>query len=172
MTDVKRVMDEAKRAREEAEIAAQRAEAMEAQAATAQQHAQDERIARQRSWAQQTVDAYDADLSTAEGAVQSAQTHFEEVAADDLSSALKAYYAWGQAASRHYALQVRIGIAAPLVEFDASPAEAIVLPPFSQAIDQAIQQRLASLSDQARDETAAELQRLFSDAASVEPPRS
>lgn len=167
MTDVQRVMDEAKRAREEAEAATHRADTMEAQVVTAQRQAQEARAMRQRSWAQHTVDAYETDLSTADIAVQAAQAQFEAVVANDLSAALKAYFAWGEAASRHYALQVRIELAAPLVDFEASPAEPIVLPPFSQAVDNAIQQRLAILSDQARDETATELQRLLSDTTSA-----
>lgn len=164
MTDVQRAMDEAKRAREAA-AAARRAEEMEAQAEAARQRSRQEQEERQRSWAQRAVDSYDADLSTADAAVQSAQAAFEKAVATDLATALTAYLAWGEAASRHYALQVRIGVAAPLVGFDASTPEPIALPPFSQAVDDALQKRLADLSDRARDEIAAELRQLSSDGA-------
>ncbi len=162
-TDMQRVMEEAQRAREEAEAAARRAQEMEAQVEAARERSRQEREARQREWAQRTVDSYESQLSAADVAVQKAQSSFDAATGKDLAAAHKAYLAWGEAASRHYALQVRIGVAAPLVGFEATPAEPIQLPPFSQAIDAALQRRLAELSDRARDETAAELKKLAGD---------
>lgn len=161
MTDVNNAIDEARRAREEAEAAARRADTLEADAETARQRARDERIARQRDWAQRTVDAYDADIAEADKAVRQAQGDFEAAIGGDLATAMTRYLGWGEAAARHYALQVRIGTAAPLVGFEASVPEPIVLPPFSQALDNALSRRLAELFDRTRDETAAELQQVF-----------
>ena len=170
VSEVQRATDEARRAREEAEVAARRAEEMEAEVEVARERSRQAQEVRQRAWAQSTVDAYEVQLSTADAAVQSAQATFEAAAATDLSAALKAYLAWGDAASRHYALQVRIGVAAPLVGFEASPAESIALPPFSQAIDTALGKRLAELSDRARDETAAEVRQLVGDDSAETSP--
>ena len=162
-TDMQRVMEEAQRAREEVEAATRRAQEMEAQVEVARERSRQEREARQREWAQRTVDSYESQLSEADVAVQKAQSNFDAAAATDLAAAHKAYLAWGEAASRHYAMQVRIGVAAPLVGFEATTAEPIQLPQFSQAIDAALQRQLAELSDRARDETAAELKKLVGD---------
>lgn len=163
VTDVQRAIDDARQAREQAETAARRAEELEAQVEAARARAEQLREARRREWAQRTVDAYESDLSAAETAIQEAQQRFEAVATSDLAAALSAYLAWGEAASRHYATQVRIGVAAPLVDYEVSPPESIELPPFSAAIDDALRRRLAELSDQARDTMAAELQKIVTE---------
>ena len=67
--------------------------------------------------------------------------------------------AWGEAAVRHYVLQVRVATAAPMVNMEVSPAEFAAPPPFSQALDHALGERLADLSRRARDTTAAEIER-------------
>ena len=159
MSDLDRVLSEAQRAREEAEAATRRAAELEAQAEAARERARQEQEAQRRAWAQRVVDSYEADLTTADAAIQDAHERFNTAAVEDLPGAVAAYLAWGEAAVRHYVLQVRVGTAAPLLGFEASPAEAVTPPPFSHALDQALAQRLAEVSARARDETAAEIAR-------------
>jgi hypothetical protein len=159
VSELDQVLGEAQRAREEAEAAARRAAELEERAESARQLALREREERRRSWAQGIVDSYEADLTAADQAIQAAQDRFNRVAVENLPGAVGAYLDWGKAAVRHYVLQVRVGTAAPLVGLDASPAEFVMPPPFSQGLDQALGKRLEALSDQARDETAAEIER-------------
>ena len=159
MSDLEQVLGDAQRAREEAEAAARRAAELEAQAAAAREQARREREERRRAWAQGVVDAYEADLTAADAAILAAQERFEAAAAEDLPGPAAAYLAWGEAAVRHYVLQVRAGTAAPLLGLEASSAEFAAPPPFSQALDRALGERLARLSQQARDAAAAEIER-------------
>ena len=159
MSDLQRVMGEAQKAREEAEAASRRAAELEAQAETAKERALQEREERRRAWAQGIVDAYESELTTADAAIHSAQTRFETVAVENLAGATEAYLAWGDAAIRHYVLQVRVGTAAPMLSLDVSEAEFASPPPFSEALDRALGRHLAQLSANARDEAAAEIGR-------------
>lgn len=163
MSDLERVLSEAQKAREEAEAAAQRAVELEAQAESARERARQEREERKRTWAQGIVDSYEADITAADAAIQTAQERFDTVAVENLPEATKAYLEWGNAAIRHYVLQVRVGTAAPLLNMDVSEAEFASPPPFSQALDQAFGRHLAQLSAEARETTAAEIGRTLDD---------
>jgi hypothetical protein len=163
MSDLERVLGEAQKAREEAEAAAQRAADLEAQAESAREQARREREERQRAWAQGIVDSYEADITAADAAIQTAQERFDTAAVENLAGAAEAYLAWGNAAVRHYVLQVRVGTAAPMLNMDVSEAEFASPPPFSQALDQAFGRHLAKISAEARDTTAAEIGRTLDD---------
>lgn len=160
MSELDRVVSEAQRAREEAEAAARRAAELEAQAETARQRARQEEELQRRAWAQKIVDSYDADIGEADAAIQAAQERFNAVVANEPSGAVEAYLAWGQATMRHYVLQLRVSAAAPLLGMEASPPEFIEPPLFSQALDQALAERLGTLADQAREEVQSEISRL------------
>ncbi len=159
MSDLERVLSEAQRARDEAEAAARRAAELEGQAEQARERARQEREGRRRAWAQGIIDSYDTDLAAADREILAAQEHFDAALVDDLPRAVKAYLDWGDAAIRHYVLQVRVGTAAPLLDMEASAAEFASPPPFSQALDQALARRLATLSAEARNRAAAEIEK-------------
>src|SRR5215203_450937 len=123
MSDLQRVLGEAQKAREEAEAASRRAAELEAQAEAAKERAREKQKERRRAWAQGIVDAYESDLTAADAAIQAAQERFDAVAVENLAGATEAYLAWGDAAIRHYVLQVRVGTAAPMLDMEASEAE-------------------------------------------------
>ena len=156
MSDVERILTEAEQARAEAEAAARRAEELAARAEVARRRVAEEREARQRVWAQQVIDAYDADLTAAETAIQETSGRFD-AAAEDPAAAVKAYLAWAEAATRHYTLQVRAATVAPLVGLEATEPVSLPPPPFSRALDAALDRRVAALSTRLRDEAAEEL---------------
>ena len=160
-TDLQQVLSEAEKARQEAEAASRRAADLEAQAEARREQLRVEREARRRAWAQGIVDSYEADLTAADAASLAAEQRFNAVVVDDLPGAVAAYLEWGEAAVRHYTLQVRVGTAAPTVGMDASPAEAVMPPPFSRAVDLALSARIGEISDRARDDTAAEIARML-----------
>ena len=161
MSDLERVLSEAQRAREDAEAAARRAAELEAQAAAAREQARREREERRRAWAQGVVDAYESDLTAADAAIVAAQERFDTAAVENLSGAVEAYLAWGEAAVRHYALQVRVGSAAQVLGMEATPAEFAAPPPISEALDRVLGERLVALSVQAREAGAAEVERML-----------
>ncbi len=160
LSELDRVVSEAQRAREEAEAAARRAAELEAQAESARKRARQEEELQQRAWAQKIVDSYDADIGEADAAIQAAQERFNAVVANDPSGAVAAYLEWGQTTMRHYVLQLRVSAAAPLLGMEASPPEFIAPPLFSDALDQALAERLGTLADQARAEVQSEISRL------------
>jgi hypothetical protein len=160
VSDLERVLSEAQKAREEAEAAIQRAAQLEAQAEEARSQAERERAERQRQWAQHIVDTYDADVSEADMAIQRSHDNFTTVARQDLTKAIDAYMAWGEASLRHYALQVRVSAAAAVLNYDASPPEFVTPPLFSDALDAALASRLVERGEEARQEVQAELARL------------
>src|SRR5688572_15605963 len=102
MSDLEQALSEAQRAREEAEAAARRAADLEAQAEAARERAQQEDAERRRTWAQTIVDTYDTEISNADAAIQQAHEQFNRVAVENLSGAVEAYSAWGEASMRHY----------------------------------------------------------------------
>jgi hypothetical protein len=103
------------------------------------------------------VDAYDADLAAAEAAIRAASDRFTAAAVEDLPGAAAAYLAWAEASLRHYTLQVRVATVAPLLDMEASPSERLSVPPFSQALDTALEHHVSELSSRIRNETAAEI---------------
>ena len=161
MSDVERLRTEAQQAQAEADAAARRAAAAAAQAEAALQRAYQEQAAKRHAWAQGVVDAYDADLAAAERAVQEARDHFATAAVQDPAGAITAYIAWAEAGIRHYTLQVRLGSVAPVLGLEATPPEHLAPPPFSRALDWALDRHLDALSDKARDEAAAEIQAML-----------
>jgi hypothetical protein len=76
----------------------------------------------------------------------------------DLAAAVNAYMAWSEASLRHYALQVRVATVAPELGLEATPGEVLSPPPFSQALDAAIELYVAEASARIRDEMAAEVE--------------
>jgi hypothetical protein len=167
VSDLERVLGEAQKAREEAEAASKRATDLEAQANVAREQAERERDERRRQWAQHIVDSYDADVSTADTAIQQAQELFTTVARSDLTKAIEAYVAWGEATLRHYGLQVRVSAAATVLDYEASPPEFVTPPLFSAALDAALASMLTERGDAARSEVQEELARLLD---SPDPP--
>jgi len=157
LSDFEREMREAEEAQAEAEAAAQRAAAARAEAEDARRRAREEQEARRRAWAQGIVDAYDADLAAAETAIHDAAERFAEAAANDLPAAVAAYLAWVEAGARHHALQARVAAVAPVLDLEATEPERLSPPPFSQALDAALDRRAAAISTKILDETAAEI---------------
>jgi len=163
MTDVDQLVSEAERARAEAEAAAQRATELQEQAETARRQAEEEREGRRRAWAQGIVDGYDAEIAAADAAIHEAGERFAAVVASDLPSATEAYIAWAEAGIRHYVLQVRLAAVAPVLGLEATEPSRIAPPPFSQAVDAALDRRVAESSERARDAAAAEIARELDD---------
>lgn len=164
MSDVDQIVSEAERAQAEAEAAARRAADLEARADEARRQVAVEREARQQDWARRVIDAYDTELGAADRALQEAVTRFD-AAAEDPAAAATAYLAWAEAATRHYTVQVRAATVAPVIGMEATKAESIPPPPFSQALDAALDRRVAARAAQIRDETAAEIAAHLDDGA-------
>lgn len=167
MSDVERIMSEATKAQAEAEAAAQRAADLKAQAEVARQQAAQEQAARQRRWAQQVIDGYDADLVKAEQAVQAAGERFAAVVVDDLNASVKAYSSWAEAALAHYTLQARASAVAPILDLEASEPVHAVPPPFSEALDWAMEQHVATLSTKAWSDAQDEIRRMLDPSSSA-----
>ena len=166
--DLERELREAEEAQAEAEAAMQRAAVARAEAEAARQRAQEEQESRRREWAQSVVDAYDTDLAAAETAIRQASDRFAEAAVRDISAAVTAYMDWAEAGLRHYMLQVRVASVAPTLNLEATPGEQLGPPPFSQALDAAVNLHVAALSARIRDKAADEIRsRLGTDAASA-----
>jgi hypothetical protein len=161
--DLEREMREAEEAQAEAEAALQRAAMARAEAETAQRRAREEQEASRRAWAQGVVDAYDSDLAAAETAIRDASDRFADAAVRDISAAVTAYMEWAEASLRHYTLQVRAATVAPLLDLEATPGERLNPPPFSQALDAAIELHIAALSGRIRDEVADEIRTRLGD---------
>ena len=161
MSDVERILSEATKAQAEAEAAAQRAADLKAQAEAARQRAAQEQAARQQRWAQQVIDGYDADLGAAERAVQAASDRFAAAAVSDLPAAVKAYTSWAEAALAHYTLQARAAAVAPILDLEASEPVLTAPPPFSAALDWAMEQHVATLSTNAWSEAQDEIRRML-----------
>jgi hypothetical protein len=162
-SDLEREVREAEEAQAEAEAAMQRAAMARAEAEAAQRRAREEQEASRRAWAQGVVDAYDTDLATAETAIRDASDRFAEAAVRDLSAAVSAYLEWAEASLRHYTVQVRAATVAPLVGLEATPGERLSPPPFSQALDAAVDLHIAALSSRIRDEAADEIRTRLGD---------
>jgi hypothetical protein len=129
----------------------------------AQRRAREEQEASRRAWAQSIVDAYDTDLAAAETAIRDASDRFAEAAVRDIAAAVVAYMDWAEASLRHYTLQVRVATVAPLVGLEATPGERLSPPPFSQALDAALDLHIAALSGRIRDEAADEIRTRLGD---------
>ena len=162
-SDLERELREAEEAQAEAEAAMQRAAMARAEAEAAQRRAREEQEASRRAWAQSVIDAYDTDLATAETVIRHASDRFAEVAVRDISAAVAAYLEWAEAGLRHYTLQVRVATIAPLLDLEATPGELLSPPPFSQALDAAIELHIAALSGRIRDEAADEIRTRLGD---------
>jgi hypothetical protein len=168
-SDLEREMREAEEAQAEAEAAMQRATMARAEAEEAQRRAREEQEARRRAWAQGVVDAYDTDLTTAETAIRDASDRFAKAAVGDISAAIAAYLEWAEASLRHYTLQVRVATVAPLLGLEATSGEQLSPPPFSQALDAAIELHIAALSGRIRDEAADEIRSRLGDTMGLDP---
>jgi hypothetical protein len=170
MSDLERVVTEAQQAREEAEAAARRAAELEGQAEIARERARQEEAERRRQWAQRIVDTYDADISAADAAIQQAHEHFNTVAVQNLSGAVEAYTAWGEASMRHYALQLRVSAAAEMLDLGTSPPEFVTPPTFSDALDAALAEALRERTRTVDQEFEDELARLSEGAPASATP--
>jgi len=157
-SELEQEMREAEEAEAEAKAAMQRAAIARADAEAAQRRALEEQEASRRAWAQGIVDAYDADLAAAETAIRESSDRFAEAAVKDLTAAVAAYLDWAEASLRHYTVQVRVATVAPMLDLEATAGDRLSPPPFSQALDAAVDLHLAALSAQIRDEAAAEIQ--------------
>jgi hypothetical protein len=161
--DLEREVREAEEAQAEAEAAMQRAEMARAEAEAAQRRAREEQEASRRAWAQGVVDAYDTDLAAAETAIRDSSDRFAEAVVRDIAVAVAAYLEWAEASLRHYTLQVRVATVAPLLGLEATPGERLSPPPFTQALDAAIDLHIAALSGRIRDEAADEIRTRLGD---------
>ena len=168
-SDLEREIREAEEAQAEAEAALQRAAMARTEAEAAQRRAREEQEASRRAWAQGVVDAYDSDLAAAETSIRAASDRFAEAAVRDISAAVAAYMEWAEASLRHYTLQVRVASVAPLLDLEATPGERLSPPPFSQALDAAIELHIAALSGRIRDEAADEIRTRLGDTIELEP---
>jgi hypothetical protein len=168
-SDLERELREAQEAQAEAEAAVQRAAMARAEAEAAQRRAREEQEASRRAWAQGIIDAYDTDLATAETEIRDASDRFAESAVRDISAAVAAYLEWAEASLRHYTLQVRVATVAPLLDLEATPGEQLSPPPFSQALDAAIELHIAALSGRIRDEAADEIRTRLGDNIGLDP---
>ncbi|MDQ3227415.1 MAG: hypothetical protein M3Q50_12380 [Chloroflexota bacterium] len=157
-SELERQMREADQAQAEAETAMQRAATERAEAEEAQRRALEEHAARREAWAQNVIDSYDADLAAAETAIRDSSDRFADLAVRDVAAAVGAYIAWSEASLRHYALQVRVATVAPELGLEATPGERLSPPPFSQALDAAIDLHVAAASARIRDEMAAQVE--------------
>ena len=167
-SDLERELREAEEAQAEADAALQRAAMARAEAEAAERRAREEQEASRRAWAQGVVDRYDSDLATAETAIRDASDRFAEAAVRDLSAAVAAYLEWSEASLRHYTVQVRAATVAPLVGLEATSGERLSPPPFSQALDAAIDLHIAALSSRIRDEAADEIRTRLGDNVGLE----
>ena len=86
----------------------------------------------------------------------------------EISAAVAAYLEWAEAGLRHYTLQVRVATIAPLLDLEATPGELLSPPPFSQALDAAIELHIAALSGRIRDEAADEIRTRLGDNMKLE----
>jgi hypothetical protein len=170
-SDLERELREAEEAQAEAEAAMQRAATARAEAEAAQRRAREEQEASRRAWAQGVVDAYETDLASAETAIRYASDRFAEAAVRDISAAVAAYLEWAEASLRHYIVQVRVATVAPLLDLEATPGEQLSPPPFSEALDAAIELHVAALSGRVRDEAADEIRTRLGDNVRVDLER-
>jgi hypothetical protein len=168
-SDLERELREAEEAQAEAAAAMQRAATARAEAEAAQRRAREEQEASRRAWAQGVVDTYDTDLANAESAIRDASDRFAEATVRDISAAVAAYLEWAEASLRHYTLQVRVATVAPLLDLQATPGERLNPPPFSQALDAAIDLHIAALSGRIRDEAADEIRTRLGDTIGLDP---
>ena len=168
MSDLDRALSEAQKAQAEAEAAVRRANELASQAEQARERAEQEAVERRRRWAQQLVDSYDAEITSADEGIQAAQERFDTAAVQDIASAVQAYVAWAEASMRHYGLQIRISAAAGILGHDTTPPELVQIPPFSEALDAALAGAVAQRAAAARQEAEAELARL-ADAPAATP---
>jgi hypothetical protein len=167
-SDLARELREAEEAQAEAEAALQRAAVAREEAESARRRAREEQEASRRAWAQSVVDAYDTDLAAAETAIRDASDRFAEAAVRDIAAATAAYMDWVEASLRHYTLQVRVATVAPLVGLEATPGERLSPPPFSEALDAAIDLHTAAVSGRIRDEAADEIRARLGDNIELE----
>jgi hypothetical protein len=168
VTELEKTLSDARKAREEAEAAMRRAAELEAQAEVARERAEQERMQRRRVWAQRLVDSYENDIAAADAGIQQAEQRFNTAALEDLPGAVKAYIAWGEATMRHYAIQLRIAAAAPILDMDATPAEFVAPPLFSDALDQALGRHLGARADAARQEIEEQIAHIQTEAGAAE----
>ena len=167
-SDLERELREAEEAQAEAEAALERAALARSEAESARQRAREEQEASRRVWAQSVIDSYDVDLAAAETAIRGASDRFAEAAVRDIAAAVAAYMEWAEAGLRHYTLQVRVAAVAPLLGLEATPGERLSPPPFSQALDAAIELHIAALSGRIRDEAAEEISNRLGDTVGVD----
>lgn len=155
--ELERQVREAEQAQADADAAVQRAASERAEAEATQQRVLEEHAARRQAWAQDVLDTYDADLAAAEAAIRDTSDRFADLAGRDLAAVAAAYMAWSAASLRHDALQVRVATVAPELGLEATPGAVLSPPPFSQALDAAIELYVAAASARIRDEMAAEV---------------
>jgi hypothetical protein len=156
--ELERQLQAAEQAQADADAAVRRAATERAEAEATQQRILEEHAARRQEWAQNVLDTYDADLAAAEAAIRENSDRFADLAVRDLAAAVNAYMAWSEASLRHYALQVRVATVAPELGLEATPGEVRSPPPFSQALDAAIELYVAEASARIRDEMATEVE--------------
>ncbi len=156
-SDLQRQVREAEQAQADAEAAVQRAAAERAEAEATQQRILEEHAARRQEWAQNVLDTYDADLAAARRPSVTTATALPSLRCG-ISRLLWSLHGLVGGSLRHYALQVRVATVAPELGLEATPGERLSPPPFSQALDAAIELYVAEASARIRDEMAAEVE--------------
>lgn len=151
------MLSEAARATAAADAAAAQAVSARTRAEEAQKRAQLEREARRRTWAESVTATYNDDLPAAEAKLAEARTAFKVTAASNPAKSLAAYLAWTRAAFEHVAVQEQFRSAASTLGLTTWNGSAITSPtimtppPFSEAVDKAIQEHVNGISADVRD---------------------
>ncbi len=155
-------VDQARRSADQAHAAAAAAQqvfrAAQDRAEAAGQALQAKRDVARRVWATQITATYQADDQACEQATEQARTQFYRVAATDIANALEAYARWQDALARHAALRQRQQSAAGALGHEYTVMGVGSIPPFSEALDQALERRFNMVNGEALDAWQAELQ--------------
>ncbi len=147
---------------EQAQRQAAEAQEKAARAAQAVKAAQAELRARQerarQEWAQKVAAAYPDDAQQAQRAFDDARTAFYRVAVTDPAQTVAAFGAWQAAYARIHVLSVRMSEAASTLGQPFRAPNVTEIPPFSTAMDHAMDRRLANIVEDLRDAYQAEIQ--------------
>ncbi len=138
-------------AQEKAALAAQAVKAAQAELRARQERAR-------HAWATKVAAAYPEDAHAALQAFEQAQRDFHRIAVTDPAQAVAAFGEWGMAYARLYFLGQRMSEAAAALGQPFTLPNVTEIPPFSTAMDHAMDRRLVNIVEDLRDAYQAELQ--------------
>lgn len=156
-TSLETMLSEAAKAEAAASAAQARATEAAERARRAQERAQLEREARRRAWAESVAATYNDDLPAAEAKLREAREAFNVTAVSAPADSLKAYLAWAEAAIQYQAVQEQFRSAASVLGLTVwngvgiSSTTIALPPPYSEALDAAIQRQVNNMSADDRD---------------------